>query len=115
MFATDEIIRNKSSAWPVAVRPRVLHAVSLSPPFQVTRALSDSLDTAAKIYEAMNAQLKEELPQLNALAWRLLHECIANFVQLATQMSESLLQELRSVLQVLLFLFQILTSTDTAI
>lgn len=48
----------------------------------------------------MNAQLKEELPQLNALAWRLLHECIANFVQLATQLAESVLQELRSVLQV---------------
>ncbi|KAJ8298585.1 hypothetical protein KUTeg_022645 [Tegillarca granosa] len=63
-----------------------------------TKASEKALQTAKNNYEALNAQLLDELPKMYSLSFQLLQDCIQTFVVFQREYSSKVLHEMTEVL-----------------
>ena len=58
------------------------------------------MQTAKKDYEALNAQLLDELPKMYQLAFQLFKDCVGSLVRAQKEFTNRILNEMYSLLEV---------------
>ncbi|CAH1786582.1 unnamed protein product [Owenia fusiformis] len=60
---------------------------------------SDDLDIAHKMYEALNAQLKDELPQLCEMSLLVIENCAKSFISLRRELLQKIVSDFQPLIQ----------------
>ncbi|XP_052800094.1 dynamin-binding protein-like isoform X2 [Mya arenaria] len=71
---------------------------------QSDKSFEKAMQSAKQNYEALNAQLVDEMPQMFTLGSRLLRDCIASFLREQRRFTDQIVQEMYSVVEQLQFL-----------
>jgi hypothetical protein len=58
------------------------------------------MQSAKQNYEALNAQLLDELPRMYSLASRLFRDCVGSFVRAQREFYDKMLQQMYALLEV---------------